>query len=151
MDAIERESEPNWRANVRIAWSAMVVGIATGMIMGLWSFAGPLPVPQRLGEYDDVARRLARLGHIACFGLSFVNLLLVRELERLDLSARAARAAALAMNFGNVALPVTLFLAAGWHPIKYVMPVPAACVLLAIAIVARGTWTAKRGCRCGNG
>ena len=69
----------------------MAVGIATGLVMGLWSFDGPVPVPAWLGEYGDTPRRLARLGHIAFLGLGILNLLLDHELPRSG-SARAAGA-----------------------------------------------------------
>ncbi len=128
------------RTNLRIGWTSLAVGAATGLIMGLWSFAGPVPVPTWLGEYGDVARRLARLGHIAFFGLGILNLLLVRDLPRLGLSHGAARVAAATMNFGNVFLPLTLWLAAAYHPLKYLMPLPAISVFVALTIVAWGTW-----------
>ncbi len=57
------------RTNRIVAWASISAGAGTGLIMGLWSFAGPVPVPEVLGEYTDVSRRLARLGHIAFFGL----------------------------------------------------------------------------------
>ena len=48
--------------NRTIGWASLAVGIATGLVMGLWSFDGPLPPPAWLGEYGDTPRRLyARL------------------------------------------------------------------------------------------
>ena len=104
--------------------------------MGLWSFDGPAPVPGWLGEYDETSRRLARLGHIAFFGLGILNLLLARELGTISLGKRGVRVASSAMNFGNVFLPLTLFAAAVYAPLKYFMTVPALAVLLALALVA---------------
>ena len=63
-----------------IAWTGMACGAALGLIMGLWSFDGPVAPPNFIGDYTDTARRLLRLGHIACFGIGILNLLLVREL-----------------------------------------------------------------------
>src|SRR5262249_46559052 len=90
--------------NRRVGWISACVGIATGLIMGLWSFDGPFPVPEWLGAYDQTARRLARLGHIAFLGLAIFNLLLAETLPRLALSAGVRRTAAWAMNFGNIFL-----------------------------------------------
>ena len=130
--------------NRTIGLSSMALGAATGLVMGMWSFAGPVPVPEMLGEYDAVPRRLARLGHIALFGLGILNLLLARALSGLDLGRGQRRVAAWAMNFGNIFLPLTLFAAAAWHPLKYTMPLPAISVFVAMAIAALG---AAKACR----
>lgn len=121
-------------SNRFVGWVSLAIGAATGLILGLWSFGGPFAVPTWLGEYDDLSRRLARLGHIAFFGLGILNILLARELPRLTDSAR--RIASPAMNFGNVLLPTTLFAAAAYHPLKYFMSVPALSVFLAMLTVA---------------
>ncbi len=113
--------------------------------MGLWSFDGPAAIPAWLGDYGDVSRRLARLGHIACFGLGIINIVLSRELPRLSLGRGARRTASLAMNFGNVLLPLSLFAAAAYHPLKYIMAIPASSVFLALAIAAFGVRGAKEG------
>ena len=122
--------------NRRVAWSGMAVGAALGMLLGLWSFNGPVPVPEFLGAYDDNARRLMRLGHIAFFGLGFINLLLARELPALP--ERMRRIAGLSMNVGNLGLPLTLVAASIFEPIKYAMALPASAVLLALILVASG-------------
>jgi hypothetical protein len=106
------------------------------LTLGLWSFDGPLAVPAWIGEYGETSRRLVRLGHIAFFGLGILNILLARELPRLTDTAR--RMASPAMNFGNVFLPTTLIAAAVYHPFKYLMPVPALAVFLALLAVAFG-------------
>jgi len=135
--AILQEMDANGAlANRRIAWTGMAIGAALGMTLGLWSFDGPLGVPAFLGDYDETARRLMRLGHIAFFGLGFVNLLLARELP--GLAPRARRVAGAAMNFGNLGLPLTLVAASIWAPIKFAMPLPASAVLLALVVVAAG-------------
>jgi hypothetical protein len=124
--------------NRRVGWISACVGIATGLTMGLWSFDGPFPVPEWLGGYEQTARRLARLGHIAFLGLAIFNLLLAETLPRLALPAGARRAAAWAMNFGNIFLPLTLFAAAAYRPLKYLMSVPALAVFLAFVLTAYG-------------
>jgi hypothetical protein len=125
-------------SNRVVGWVSLATGVLVGFVMGLWSFGGPLPVPDRLGDYGDLSRRLARLGHVAFFGVGIINLLLARELPRLSLGRRARRAASVAMNVGNVFLPLTLLAAAFWHPIKYLMSVPATAVLVALVLVVLG-------------
>jgi hypothetical protein len=124
--------------NRRVGWVCTCVGAASGLILGLWSFDGPFPVPGWLGPYDDTARRLARLGHIAFFGLGILNILMAGELNRRRLGSWSQRLAAWAMIFGNVGLPLTLFAAAAYRPCKYFMSAPALAVFLALVLTAYG-------------
>jgi hypothetical protein len=124
--------------NRRVGWVSTSLGAASGLVMGLWSFDGPLAVPGWLGEYDQTARRLARLGHIAFFGLGILNVLVAGELRRPSLGPWVRRAAAWAMNFGNVFLPLTLFAAAAYRPLKYLLPAPAGALFLALVLTAYG-------------
>ena len=125
-------------SNRVVAWVSIVTGAGTGLLMGLWSFDGPVPVPDWIGSYDTIARRLIRLGHIAFFGLGILNLLLARELPRLALTERLAVAAARSMNFGNIFLPITLFAAAAYRPLKYLLPFPAVSVFIALCVIVYG-------------
>lgn len=128
-------SDQAWTANRRVAWTCILAGVVTGLTLGLWSFDGPVGVPAWLGEYGDTPRRLARLGHIACFGIGFLNLHLVRTLEARSVITRSLRVAARCMIFGNVFLPVTLFAAAAYPPLKYLMPLPALAVAAGVLLV----------------
>jgi hypothetical protein len=134
---------PLWEWNRRVGWVSTCLGAASGVIMGLWSFDGPFPIPGLLGEYDQTARRLARLGHIAFFGLGILNLLMVVELRRSPLGLWGRRTASWAMNFGNVFLPLTLFAAAAYRPLKYCMSAPALAVFLALVVTAYGVCCGK--------
>lgn len=122
--------------NRRIGWLSTCLGVISGSIMGLWSFDGPFSIPAWLGEYDQTSRRLARLGHIAFFGLGILNILVAGELRRSRLGLSGRRTASWAMNFGNVFLPLTLFAAAAYHPLKYGMGAPVLAVLLALVLTA---------------
>jgi hypothetical protein len=130
--------------NRSVGWWSLAAGVLSGLVLGLWSFDGPLPVPAFLGEYGDTSRRLARLGHIAFIGLGLINLLIDRELTASALGAASRRLASVAMNAGNVLLPPTLFAAAAWRPAKYAMALPATCVLVALVLVAWGTRAGSR-------
>ncbi|HSC28767.1 MAG TPA: hypothetical protein VLD67_15930 [Vicinamibacterales bacterium] len=124
--------------NRSIGWTSLAAGVATGLVMGLWSFDGPLPVPAWLGDYGDTSRRLARLGHIAFLGLGILNLLLADELPRSALGAAGRKAASMSMNIGNMLLPIGLFAAAAWAPAKYALGLPASCVFVALCLAAWG-------------
>lgn len=131
--------------NRRIGWTSAALGGITGLILGLWSFDGPLPVPEFLGDYDDTSRRLARLGHIAFFGLGVLNLLTATQLERGGLAEKSPRVASWLMNFGNIFLPLTLFAASVYQPCKYLMPLPATAVTITMCLLAYSSWREKEG------
>src|SRR5262245_19086803 len=136
-----RRPSGDW--NRRIGWVCACLGTATGLILGLWSFDGPMAVPGWLGDYDQTSRRLARLGHIAFFGLGILNLLLAVEMRRTSLSSLGRRVASWAMNFGNLFLPLTLFAASAYRPLKYSMSAPALAVFIALAVTAYGACCGK--------
>ena len=114
----------------------MAVGALTGLVMGLWSFDGPVPVPGWLGDYGSTARRLVRLGHIACFGVGILNLLLAAEAERKAFIDSTSRWASQLMNLGNIGLPLGLFVAAVVPPAKYLLALPAMAVTISLLLVA---------------
>jgi len=121
-----------------VAWAGFALGVYSGLVMGLWSFDGPVAVPAWLGAYADTSRRLARLGHIALFGLGFLNLHLVTALGTARMTPPSKQWAAGAMNFGNVLLPLTLVAAALVPACKYFLPVPALSVAVAVTLTAIG-------------
>lgn len=131
-------SEIRTGGNFGIGWASLAVGALMGMVLGLWSFDGPLAVPEWIGAYDTTPRRLLRLGHIAFFGLGILNILLAQHMPQFGLSTGQRRAASICMNFGNILLPVTLVLASILHPLKYLMAAPATAVTIALALAAYG-------------
>jgi hypothetical protein len=143
-----RPATRDW--NRTIGWASLAVSAGTGLVLGLWSFDGPMDAPAWLGGYTETSRRLTRLGHIAWFGLGILNLLLARELPRSGLGLRGRRTASVSMNFGNVFLPLVLFAASAWRPLKYLLPIPAASVFVALVIAARGA-SRPRGPRYSDG
>lgn len=127
--------------NRSVGWTSLAVGIAVGLVIGLWSFDGPMATPAWVGEYTDTSRRLLRLGHIAFIGLGLLSILLAAELGRSSLSARGRQMASRLMVAGNVFLPVLLVGASIWRPLKYLMGLPATCVFVAMVLAA---WGARR-------
>jgi 4-hydroxybenzoate polyprenyltransferase len=76
-----------------------------------------------------------------------LNLFLVRHMPTLDLNNRMGGLALGLMNFGNIVLPLTLIAAAAYHPFKYVLPIPATSISLALALAAYGAWSQFRSSR----
>jgi len=124
--------------NRSVGWCSLVLGATTGLVLGLWSFGGPVPTPGWIGDYGDLSRRFLRLGHIAFFGLGILNIMVAGSLPGLALPPSWRRIASLCMNAGNVLLPPSLFAAGALHVLKYLTILPATAVTVALAITAYG-------------
>ncbi len=123
-----------------IALTSLFLGAASGLVIGLWSFGGPLPEPAWVGGYSELPRRLIRLGHIALFALGMINLMLARQHAGFGLPERTTRLALAAMNIGNLLMPALLFATVFLPAMKYLLAAPALAVTLALAIAAHGGW-----------
>ena len=126
------------RANVRVAWWMIGGSMTVGAVLGLWSFGGPVPAPVGFVAYDDLPRRLARLGHIAGIALPMLNLLYVPWMERARWNGPIRRAGCRLLLFGTVALPTLLVLAAFWNTGRYLLPIPVASLTIATCLLAAG-------------
>ncbi len=128
--------------NRAVGFTSLLIGVASGMILGLWPFDAPILAPEAIGDHDDLPSRFLRLGHIAFFALGLINLAIAGHWRGLDLGRPAARRALRLMNLGNLCLPPVLF-AAAWQPtLLYLVPLPVACVIVALALCVTGAWRA---------
>ena len=124
--------------NIRVAWWMIGAGMAAGAVLGVWSFGGPLAPPPGFRAFDDLPRRLARLGHIAAIALPMLNLLYVPWMRRSRWGGPVRRAGCRLLLFGTVALPSTLVLAAFWAPARHLLALPVAALLAAVVLLATG-------------
>lgn len=139
------------RRNRGVGWASLVMGATTGLILGMFVFDGPLPVPAWLGGYEELPRRLVRLAHISFMGIGILNILLARELSSLTLSEGAKAAASWSLVIANFLLPVTLFAASVYPPAKYALPVPALAIFVALSLTAWGVLASDKGAVAVNG
>ena len=116
-------------------WVSMLGGVASGMYMGL-RFHGE----GWLGGYASFRRRLVRLGHIAFFGLGFLNVLFAFTVRALPIGAPFGEIAAAGFVLGAVTMPLACFLAAWRKPLRHLFPLPVAGVLTGIVSLLAG-WT----------
>lgn len=114
-------------------WTAMLGGAVSGMVMGL-----RLHREDWLGGYGSFRRRLLRLGHIAFFGLGFVNLLFALSIRALPVPAPFGEVAAAGFVLGAVTMPLTCFLTAWRASFRHLFPVPVAGVLVGIISLLAG-------------
>lgn len=94
-------------ANAHFGWLLITFGFLWGAWLGL-----RFDKPEWLGGYGSLRRRLLRLGHIACFGLGFLNVLYALSAPTLSLLEWRQHAAGWGFVLGGVLMPVTCVLTA---------------------------------------
>ena len=120
-------------SSIVAGWIGMLGGIATGMAMGLFFHH-----EDWLGGYGSFRRRLLRLGHIAFFGLGFVNLLFAFSIRAFPIPALHGVVASSGLIVGAVSMPIVCFLTAWRTPFGHLFPVPVAGVLAGIVTLFIG-------------
>ena len=128
--------------NIKGGLILLSLGLAAGLAMSLYAFKPMVPVPEALARYDDLPRRLFRLGHIAAVMLPLINVVLGPWLDRLNLPDRTKDTASWLLLLGAMGLPPTLALEA---LVPTVIPLhlsglPALAFSLGIFLVSAGAW-----------
>jgi len=124
------------RCCILAGWIAIVGGIASGLWLGLFFHRDDW-----LGGYASWRRRMFRLGHIAFFGLGFVNLLFGLSIRAYPIQHLHASVAAFAFVTGAATMSPTCFLA-GWRtPFRHLFAAPVAAVLVGVATLLIGWWS----------
>ena len=128
--------------NVKGGLILLSLGLGAGLAMSLYAFKPMVPVPESLARYDDLPRRLFRLGHIAAVMLPLINVVLGPWLDRLALPDRIKHTASWLLLLGAAGLPPTLALEA---LVPTVIPLhlsglPALAFSLGIFLVSAGAY-----------
>ena len=116
-------------------WLGMLAGVVSGAVLGLFFHRDDW-----MGGYGSYRRRLARLGHIAFFGLGFVNLLFAATSAELSLQRSALAIASWSLIAGAITMPVCCFLSAWRKPFRHLFPVPVLSVTAGILAILIGGW-----------
>jgi len=117
--------------NIHAAWIGILIGFLAGAIPGLFFYNSDW-----LGGYTSWRRRMIRLGHIAFFGLGFINLFFALTARTLGLEARLVSTSAL-LIVGAVTMPLVCFLSA-WKPaFRNLFFIPALSVIVGVALFVR--------------
>lgn len=92
--------------NLLIGWIGMAAGVLSGAAIGLF-----IHREEWLGGYGSFRRRMLRLGHIAFFGIGFLNIQFGLTLAGVELGMWYL-AGAWALAATNLLMPLTCFLSA---------------------------------------
>jgi hypothetical protein len=113
----------------------MLAGVLSGAVIGLFFHQETW-----MGGYTSYRRRLMRLGHIAFFGLGFVNLAFAATFDQLSLRGSWLAIASWTLIIAAASMPICCFLAAWRKPLRHLFPIPVLSIttgLLAILIGGR--------------
>ena len=124
--------------NVRAGLILLPLGLLAGMAMSLYAFHPIIQAPDGLASYDDLPRRLLRLGHIAAVMLPLINVVVGPWVDRL-----APRSAPW-LIWGAVGLPLALWAEAIVPALRPLHPsgLPAVAFTIGTAILAVQAWRA---------
>ena len=114
--------------NIYAAWTGFLLGCLAGAVSGLF-FHGE----DWLGGYSSWRRRMVRLGHIAFFGIGFLNLSLALTARTLDIETGLGITSVL-LVVGAVAMPLVCYLSAWKMLFRHLFFIPALSVTVGIGL-----------------
>lgn len=121
--------------NLIAGWLSMFAGVVSGAILGLFFHR-----EDWMGGYASYRRRLARLGHIAFFGLGFLNLSFAATSAQLPLTPQDLEIASWSLILGAATMPLCCFLSAWRKPLRHLFPIPVLSITTGILAILIGGW-----------
>ena len=115
--------------NFYVAWIAMLLGLISGTIQGLF-FADE----NWLGGYSSWPRRMLRLGHISFFGLPFIDLAFIMSADHLKLTENDFVWTGRLMISAMISMPIICYLSAINKPFRHLFFIPVISALGAVSI-----------------
>jgi hypothetical protein len=119
--------------NLLVGWISTLAGVLSGSAIGLYFHQETW-----LGGYSSFRRRMVRLGHIAFFGLGFLNILFGLTSQAVPLPALNLSIASYGLLGANIAMPATCFLTAWREPMRHLFPIPVIAVAVAVVSMLAG-------------
>lgn len=116
-----------------IGWMGMLMGVLSGAVIGMF-FARE----SWMGGYASFRRRLTRLGHIAFFGIGFLNIMYAVTHSFLNLSPIMGAIASGGFLLSMATMSLCCFLAAWRKSVRHLFPIPVAGSLIGILITMKG-------------
>lgn len=116
----------NMEMNLIAAWAGVFAGLIVAVPVGL-----KFNEDEWLGGYNSWTRRLLRLGHIACFGLAFLNFAYVATAKWLDIPPESLALPSILFVIAQATMPLTCFAAALQKPLRHLFVVPVVTLLTA--------------------
>lgn len=119
--------------HIMFGWGSILLGVLSGAVLGLFFHR-----EDWAGGYGSFRRRMLRLGHIAFFGLGFLNLLFGFTLQSIALPQPYLQSASLGFVLGALTMPLCCLLAAWRKPLRHLFPVPVLSIVAGIVPIVLG-------------
>lgn len=116
--------------NLVAGWIGMLLGALSGALLGLFFHR-----KDWAGGYTSFRRRMMRLGHIAFFGLGFLNILLELTMEARPLPSIYTGVASYSLIIGALTMPICCFLTAWRREFRHSFPIPVLAISTSIILV----------------
>ncbi len=117
--------------NLTLGWISILAGTVSGGITGLFFWR-----EDWLGGYGSWRRRMVRLGHIAFFGLGFLNVIFAVSIVP-RVAAPGGRLMAWAsalLVLGNLTMSPVCYLSAWQMRYRHLFPIPALSAMAGVAL-----------------
>lgn len=116
--------------NLSFGWAWIVVGLATGALIGLFFHDDAW-----LGGYGSWRRRMVRLGHIAFLGTGLLNVAAALSMAHRASAASPTWASGL-LVLGALTMPTVCFLSAWRDELRHLFVIPVASLIVGTAMIA---------------
>ncbi|MFH1699018.1 MAG: hypothetical protein ABIE07_00390 [Candidatus Zixiibacteriota bacterium] len=117
--------------NLYAGWIGILLGFVAGAVTGMFFYK-----EDWLGGYSSWPRRMIRLGHIAFFGIGFINLVYGLTLNALNLPGYPITSIMLIV--GAVSMPVVCYLSAYKMIFRHLFFIPVVSLILGVGIFLYG-------------
>ena len=114
--------------NIHVAWVGFLMGCISGVVTGLFFHS-----ENWLGGYASWTRRMIRLGHLAFWGLAFLNLAFALTARALGLTS-GLTAASMLLIVGAITMPLVCYLSAWRSYFHHAFFIPALSVTAAVVL-----------------
>ena len=121
-------SETVLQYHLVLGWCAISLGIISGALIGMFFHREGW-----LGGYGSPARRMLRLGHIAFFGMAFLNFAFAGTLFVTHAQSTLVGLASLSLLLATISMPAVCFVSARYGISRAAFTIP---VLGTVALVA---------------
>ena len=105
--------------NLIAAWTGILLGLLAGVVMGLFFHK-----EDWLGGYNSWPRRLFRLGHIAFFGIAFLNFAFVITIQSASVPSAVFAWPGALLVVAQFTMPLVCLLAGIKKPMRHLFFVP---------------------------
>ncbi len=125
----------NGKLNIKFGWIWILLGIISGMFLGMFAFNGPLVLSDKMMDYASLPRRILRLDHISFLALGFLNIAYGVTASILEI--KPPKFLSWLFIWGAIFMSAFLLVTVFYEPFKYALIIPASFLFVAIILFCK--------------